>query len=187
MIHLHHPDKQGSTPKNSASFQEIQEAYETLTHPVKKQNYLQYRWLAKVNREEIIQKPTTVEELYLACIHVENKLASLRFTRFDEDYFTQYILFLLSTENILQTETPANIQTINESVRLLLKAIDSFSFKKQKSIIEQLEKMPVINSIVGIQEFKKKKMIYWTIDRYQLLLVGILTLLLSGLIASIAN
>lgn len=187
LIQLHHPDKQDSPTKNSTFFQEIQEAYETLTHPAKKQKYLQYRWLAKVTREEIVQKPTTVEELYLACIQVENKLASLRFTRIDEDYYMQYILFLLSAENIRTKEIADNNQTMDECIRLLLKAIETFSFKNQKGIIEQLEMMPTLHSMAEIQKFKKKKIIYWTIDRYQLLFVGVLTLILVGLIASIAN
>ena len=187
LIQIYHPDKQDGAAKRSTSFQEIQEAYETLTNPTKKQKYLEQRWLNKIYRGAVVEKPTTVEELYLACIQLENKLANLRYTRIDEDYFVQYILYLLTPRTTLQTATTSTTQTIDECIRLILNAIDSFSAKKQKLIISEIEKLPLIDATRLLQEFKKKKKIYWVLDQYQLFVVGIFTLLLAGLIASIAN
>ena len=187
LIQLHHPDKQTGAAPHSIAFQEIQEAYETLTNPLKKQKYLAQRWLHQVTREEIVYAPKTSEELLLACIHLENKLASFRHSRIDEDYYMQYIFLLLSAENIAKLHTDASVPLLNQSLQLILKALDIFSIKNQKNIIAQLEKLNIPNSQSGLKEFKKKNKLYWLLDTYQLFIAGILTLLLVGLIASLAN
>lgn len=187
LIQLHHPDKQIGSAPHSIAFQEIQEAYETLTNPLKKQKYLAQRWLHQVTREEIVYAPKTSEELYFTCIQLENKLASFRHTRIDEDYYRQYILLLFSAENIAKLQTEKSVPLLNQSVQLILKAIDAFSIKGQKSVLAQLEKVNIPDSQAGLEEFKKKNKLYWLLDAYQLFIAGVLTLLLVGLIASLAN
>jgi DnaJ-class molecular chaperone with C-terminal Zn finger domain len=41
---IYHPDKNPNDKYAEAQFNEIKEAYEVLTNPVKKENYLQQRW-----------------------------------------------------------------------------------------------------------------------------------------------
>lgn len=44
---LYHPDKTGADTYSAAHFNEIKEAYEVLTNPAAKEQYLQQRWLKK--------------------------------------------------------------------------------------------------------------------------------------------
>lgn len=187
LIQLHHPDKQIGSDPHSIAFQEIQEAYETLTNPLKKQKYLAQRWLHQVTREGIIYAPKTSEELYFACIQLENKLANFRHIRIDEDYYRQYILFLFTAENIAKLQTDNSIPLLKQSLQLILKAIEAFSIKGQKRVLSQLEKLNNPEFQAGLEEFKKKNKLHWLLDTCQPFIAGVLTLLLAGLIASLAN
>jgi len=64
---IHHPDKKGNDPYAAAQFSEIKEAYETLTHPAKKDLYLQQRWYAQSigqrKKQEIITPVSVLKQL----------------------------------------------------------------------------------------------------------------------------
>lgn len=47
LAQVYHPDKSGNDPYARAQFSAIKEAYETLTNPQRKDEYLQTRWYAK--------------------------------------------------------------------------------------------------------------------------------------------
>ncbi|MEY3433424.1 MAG: hypothetical protein RL131_1360, partial [Bacteroidota bacterium] len=78
----YHPDKKGESQEAEAYFREIQEAYETLSDPYKKETYLFKRWLNQVH--DVNQdKPTTAEEFISQLIKTEKLLSGLDVHRVD--------------------------------------------------------------------------------------------------------
>ena len=97
---IYHPDKKGNDPYAAAQFSEIKEAYETLTNPVKKDQYLQQRWYAqsigKRRKQEVIT-PVTVLKLLL---ELDRYTSRLDVHRMDKEGLYHYLASILSNENI---------------------------------------------------------------------------------------
>src|ERR1044071_10354991 len=63
-----HPDKNPNDPYAKAQFEEIKEAYETLTNPIKKDLYLQERWYEQSigkKKKDIAVTPVNILKLVL--------------------------------------------------------------------------------------------------------------------------
>ena len=123
----HHPDKQRESESTSVHFQEIQEAYETLSDPYKRQQYLQGRWLEQAmgkNAEGFLSasdiiKLTTKTEQYLSGVD-----------KFKLDSYTllNYLLVIFNLtriNTILSEKNQAVENTFIEHLMLISKHLTS--------------------------------------------------------------
>ncbi len=187
LVQQHHPDKTGGVSSSITSFQHIQEAYETLTDPIKKQKYLQQRWLQQVTRGETVRKPETAEDFLQACLQLEQKIASTNVFRIDEDYLMQYLLFLLSPSLVAILNSSKETDLLSTCVSLLLKSIEPLSVQKKKIVLKELEKINANTTTKQISEYKKNHRSTWFMEKYGFYVMIILSFLLCWLIASLAK
>ena len=73
----YHPDKNNDDPYTIAYFNEIKEAYETLTNPAKKDNYLQQRWYNKASGNTNTQELITPVSILKRALEFEKYTAAL--------------------------------------------------------------------------------------------------------------
>src|SRR5689334_23251077 len=82
---IYHPDKNPNDKYAEVQFKEIKEAYEVLTNPVRKENYLQERWynqsIGKKRSAEIIN-PVSILKLVL---ELEQYVSRLDVYRLNKD------------------------------------------------------------------------------------------------------
>ncbi|MFM1858302.1 MAG: hypothetical protein RLZ05_1362 [Bacteroidota bacterium] len=187
LVQQHHPDKTGGVSTSLSSFQEIQEAYETLTDPVKKQKYLQQRWLQQVTRGETVRKAETAEDFLQACLQLEQKIATTNAFRIDEVYLMQYLLFLLSPSHIAILNTSKETDLLSTCVSLLLKSIEPLPVEKKQVILKELEKINTTATTKQVHEYKKKHRSTWFMEQYGLYVMILLSFLLCWLIAFLAR
>ena len=187
LVQQHHPDKTGGIQPGFTSFQEIQEAYETLTDPIKKQKYLQQRWLQQVTRAETVRRPETVEDFLQACLQLEQKIARTNAFRIDEDYLMQYLLFLLSPSLVAILNSSKETDLLSTCVSLLLKSIEPLPVEKKQVVLQELEKINTPAATRQINEYKKNHRSTWFMEQYGFYVMIILSFLLCWLIASLAK
>jgi len=116
----YHPDRHAEDHASAAHFREIKEAYETLTDPVKKEAYLQMRWLAKsMGQDAGRSEPLTGFSILRDAISLERLAASLDPYRNGDAELMLHLRCILSDEavGILQKEEdPAIVTGIAENL-----------------------------------------------------------------------
>jgi hypothetical protein len=122
----YHPDKNNDDPYALANFNEIKEAYETLTNPVKKDNYLQQRWYNRTTGNQQTQEVITPVNILKQSIDFEKYTSMLDVFRMDKEWLYDYMNALLSDNCINQLQQfnePAILQqiciTLLKPIRLL--------------------------------------------------------------------
>ena len=73
----YHPDKNNDDPYAAAQFAEIKEAYETLTNPAKKHEYLQERWYQKATGNYAAKETVTPVSILKKVIDFERYCSQL--------------------------------------------------------------------------------------------------------------
>jgi len=94
-----HPDRHGSDASAGLRFQEVKEAYETLTDPVRKEAWLQQRWRLRSMGLATDRRPATLPaDLLKASIALEQETALQDPHRADADALLRRIRALLTAD-----------------------------------------------------------------------------------------
>ena len=152
----YHPDKTSHDPYATVQFTAIKEAYEVLTHPGKKQRYLQQRWYNQVAGKKKSAEPLTPFSALKQMMELERFVSRLDIHRMDKKGLDEYINYLLSNENIQQInsfdEPNINKEIAGYAVRigrlLSYKQLTTLSVKlnllvKDKEILDKMNKLLV--------------------------------------------
>jgi molecular chaperone DnaJ len=182
---LYHPDKHNEDKIAGAQYREIQEAYDTLTNPEKKEAYLQQRWYEQsMGRKMTGSKLITSSAILIDSISLEKYIATLDPFRIDQEGLIQYMGELLSDDaiQILQQENETEILSGISSI--LLKSGKGFNVPQSERLIQLLEKLFPKNHHEQhvYQEFLASKKKQARQDRLVVPLIMFITLLLCILI-----
>ena len=102
LAHQYHPDKNNNDPYAIAYFNEIKEAYETLTNPVKKNNFLQQRWYNKTTGNKNTRQVITPVNILKQALEFEKYTSLLDVFRMDRESLFGYMDELLNDETIIK-------------------------------------------------------------------------------------
>jgi len=176
---LYHPDKQDQLDSNSSYFQEIQEAYETLSDAYKREQYLQGRWLEQAlgkNAEGFL----SASEIIKLTIKTEQYLSGVDKFKLDSYILLNYLLviFNLTRINTILSEKNKAVENIFiEHLMLISKHLSSegeLELKERLKII--LENNDKLNQAWLFQITKKRKS--ELLDRLTIPIVLILVLII---------
>jgi curved DNA-binding protein CbpA len=95
-----HPDLFPDNPEKIRLFDTVKEAYETLTHPQKKEIYLQERWRRKANGFALQGAGFSSLEYLKQCLALNRQLAAIDAYRISEQQIFRQLNYLLSEEKI---------------------------------------------------------------------------------------
>ena len=182
---LYHPDKHDEDEIASAQYREIQEAYDTLTDPHKKEAYLQQRWYEQsMGRKLKGSAPLTSSTILRDALSLEKYISTLDPFRIDKEGLIQYIEQLLSDDAVdilLRENEPAILSNISG---ILLKCGKGFTRSQAERLSLLLYKICKKNSdeSMAIQQYLSEKTKEANRDRWKIPLILIVTLLLCLII-----
>jgi len=182
---LYHPDKHDEDKIASAQYREIQEAYDTLTDPYKKEAYLQQRWYEQsMGRKLSGTAPLTSSTILRDALSLEKYISTLDPFRIDKEGLLQYIQKLLSDDaiEILLTENEQGI--ISNITGILLQSGKVFTLSQAEKLALLLDKINKKNSAesIAIQQYLSMKTKESNRDRWKIPVILIVTVLLCMLI-----
>ena len=135
----YHPDKQGDDKVALAHFREIQEAYETLRDPVKKEAYLQERWYEKsMGGKPSESLPLTPANILKEVISLERYIAIHDPFRMDKSALMAQLQRILSDDAVDMLTCEGEPDLLNNIGRLLLKCGKSFSLPEAEALASTL-------------------------------------------------
>ena len=180
---IHHPDKNPNDKYAEVQFKEIKEAYEVLTNPVRKENYLQERWynlsIGKRRSADIIN-PVSILKLVL---ELEQYVSRLDVYRLNKDGLSDYLDQLLSADTIESLKQFDEPEIKKQIVTSTLSAMRPLPMKFIGSLAARLETLARDEiSLHKIKSFlrNRKKAFLW--DRYKVVAIIVFTILICLLI-----
>lgn len=168
----YHPDKTAGNPHSAALFTEIKEAYEVLTNPGKKYNYLQQRWYNRATGNNKTQQLITPVNILKQALEFEQYTAQLDVFRMDKESIFEFIDQLLTTETIdkiLQFNEPDINQQI---IFTLLKPVKFLPLERAVLLNDRLHKLAasnretealINNTMLQMQKKEQLKNMEWII------------------------
>ncbi len=182
---LYHPDKHVEDKIASAQYREIQEAYDTLTDPYKKEAYLQQRWYEQsMGRKLSGTSPLTSSAILRDAISLEKYISTLDPFRIDKEGLWEYIQKLLSDDaiDILLSENEPGL--ISNITGILIKSGKVFTLSQAERLTLLLHKISTKNSAesIAIQHYLLEKTKEASRDRWKMPIILIATVLLCLLI-----
>jgi len=185
LAHQYHPDKNQNNPYANAQFAEIKEAYEVLTHPAKKEYYLQQRWYnqsaGKRKTQDIITPVTVLKQL----LELDKFVFTLDAQRMDKQGLADYINHILSG-NIIGQLLPFNQPHINKQIIMVaLRAMEPLQIKQAALIAKELLKLAVNNDTESkkiIAEFLDRKIQKEKVEKYRPFILLVIVLVICLLI-----
>lgn len=181
----YHPDTAGNDPYAAARFQDIKEAYETLTQPQKKEAWLKERWLRKVYNAGMGETaPLTPFVILEKTLKLERQVAAMDVFRMDHAGVVQSICNLLSDENISCLEKFHEPDMNRTILRHLLLALKPIPFPFQESAIARMKILAGTDAEARelIGSFQKKQLRRQRKEKLTIPLVILATLLICVLI-----
>ena len=137
----YHPDKNNNDPYAEANFNEIKEAYETLTNPVKKDTYLQQRWYNRASGNNNTQQVITPVNILKQSLEFEKYTSTLDVFRMDGESLFEYMNELLSEATISKLLL-FNEADVNQQIILtLLKPVRFLKYEKASAIAGKLTRL----------------------------------------------
>ena len=119
LAHQYHPDKRPGDPHAAAQFTAIKEAYETLTHPGLKEQYLQQRWYEQSIGRKTKTVLITPEQILKQMIELDRYVSRLDVFRMDKNGLHDHIVHLLDKTTIEKLNSFDEVE-VNDQIVLLL-------------------------------------------------------------------
>ncbi len=137
----YHPDKNQKDPYAGAQFEAIKEAYEVLTHPGKKERYLQQRWYQQSTGRKKTGTLITPDTVLQQALELERYVSRLDHFRMDKEGLKHYILDLLSDETVEQLNRFNDREANHSIIDLLLRCLKPLPHPMASSLAMQLRKI----------------------------------------------
>jgi curved DNA-binding protein CbpA len=181
----YHPDKHPEDQVAAAHFREIQEAYETLMDPNRRDLYLQERWYAQsMGRKMRDRAPLTTQTILQDIIALEKHLSIQDPFRTDQVGMESYLNFLLNEDAMAVLKQENNQPSLLSIRDLLLRCSKHFDLNRSLSFAEKIRELfPKGDSAqVPIDQFLKKKKQGEQMEKWKVPVFLLVTLLICLLI-----
>lgn len=183
LAHQYHPDKNPDNQSALAYFELIKEAYETLSNPGKKEQYLQERWLYKANGQLFEQAVKTPEDLLKLVLSASDKIHRMDIYRINKSGIKDELDLLLTEERITLLNDFNEISINDAIVKELLQLTMVIPTTAQS---DYLQKLQTVNSS-HIETLRQKEeelagKVFWETWKpaFIILLVVMLCILIWG-------
>ncbi len=138
---LYHPDKNEADSYSVAQFNEIKEAYEVLTNPAAKEQYLQARWLKKAAGAWMPDEPITPVLILKQALELNKSISLLDVHRMDAASVAHRMLQLIPTATIDKLKTFEEPEVQATIITTLLQACAVLPHAQTMQVAAQLRQL----------------------------------------------
>ena len=188
LAHKYHPDKNPDNALAAAHFQEVQEAYETLADPARREEYNYKRWYSRTLKKEFNTAPLTPADILQACRQLLKYLQSMNAMRIDFDGLSAHIRQLLNERNISLLRQYQDAAINAQIVSALISAAEllphRYTMPIATGLMQIADTAPVQTEIARFIQLQQNKD-RW--QRYKAFVVLIVTAILCWLIYKISQ
>lgn len=183
LAHVYHPDKNPGNKSSQAHFNLIKEAYETLSNPGRKEQYLQERWLAKAQGQPLEQPVKTPEHVLIQVLSASDQIRKMDIYRMNKEGIKDELKLLLSENNITLLNDFNEIPVNDAIVKELLYTATVLPASVQTGLLKLLR---LINSnytdAIRSKEEELENKIFWETWKpaFIILIVVLLCILIWG-------
>jgi hypothetical protein len=138
-----HPDKTQDDPYAKEKFHAVKEAYETLTNPQKKQDYLQQRWYYQAVGQKMNSTVLTPETMLQQSLELEKYIRSLDHYRMDREGLAKQMAEWLGDDRIRILNGFNDPKANDLIVASVLRCIEPLGEKQEQPLLASLRKLRV--------------------------------------------
>lgn len=136
----YHPDKNQESRSSTSQYRELQQAYEILSNPQKREEYHYQRWLEKSKGYEL-DKAISADQILQLFINTERVIHEMDSFRLDNFHLLDILLNLYTTNRIELILEENDSKLEKTVIQLALQSSSSLSSAYQLRLIEQLNKL----------------------------------------------
>ena len=183
----YHPDKNNDA-YSEASFAAIKEAYETLTNPVKKNQYLQERWYNRATNNTNTEQLITPVNILKQALEFEKYTSTLDVFRMDDESLYEYMNELLDDATLSKLQQFNEVEVNQQIMLTLIKPIRFLKYEKATLITAKLSKLTgnntqslslINNTLQKIQQKEKWESRKWMVVLFITLAICLLIKLVA--------
>lgn len=141
LVMIYHPDKHNNDPYTLTRFNEIKEAYEVLTNPSAKEQYLQERWLKKAGGCWMPDEPLTPPVILKQVLELNRSVAKMDVHRMDYDRVEKQINHLLREEVLQKLLFFQDAEVNRFIVHTFLQCTNALPLPHTQRIAKQLQQL----------------------------------------------
>jgi len=180
----YHPDKHQQDPEKTILYEQIREAYETLTEPAKRDEYLKERWRQKAAGIKFEDDLISGDVILKKAIELNQQLRYADPDRLNESRVRNQFNQVISDEMIAILVRQNDHELNNTVVSILIDTLKPLSLALCSELIPQIIKIPTDDhSIKRCTEILKQKreLLFW--EKRKIWIVLLLTIALCLAIA----
>lgn len=180
----YHPDKNPDNKTAESYFREVQEAYHILSDPQRRSAYNQRRWYS-YHTAPAAEEVVTAQVLLRKAVKLSRYIRTIDAGFLNHKALYQYVSQYLLGEKSLQLLRQAKDLQLNQQMTAaILQVIKPLAYEKVRDICGQLQQLAGtdISTSGKIEALIKQKKLYNYWEKYQQVLVIIITGLLCWLI-----
>jgi molecular chaperone DnaJ len=133
----YHPDKHGNNQSTHFYFQEIQEAYEVLSNPEKRENYHYQIWLEKAQGHEL-DTALSADQIIQLFIQTERTIHETDSFRRNNEQLTEILVSLYSNTRLELIAETNDKSLETTTLQMAIQSSSSLSSDAQFKLIHQL-------------------------------------------------